>query len=398
MSLHKKYSHPRSAASNGTKLPSLENAKNLKGRRVLLRLDLNVPFKGGRVLDGYRIKRVFPTIKFLKSQGAKTIIISHIESNEGKSLSLRPVARYLNKKMNIGFYPKPLDNDLPDVISAMKHGGVMILENLRKDPGETGNDINFAKRLAKLGDIYVNDAFSVSHRNHASVVQLPKLLPSYAGFLFEDEVSHLSRALRPSHPFLFILGGAKFGTKIPLIKKFLRIADRVFVGGALANNFFKEAGYEIGESLSDSGNFKLKPLFKNKKLIVPSDVVVKTRTGTLVKNIGSIRERDSIKDAGPKTLREIGNVASRAKFILWNGPLGNYEEGFDKGTIDLLKIIAKSKAESVVGGGDSLALISKLGFEKKFTFVSTGGGAMLDFLANGTLPGIKALLHSKKKE
>lgn len=377
-----------------TKLPSLENAKNLKGKRVLLRLDLNVPLKGGRVLDGYRIKRALPTIKFLKSQGAKTIIISHIGSDGGKSL--RPVARYLNKKMNVGFYPKFESRDLPGVISAMKHGSVMMLENLRKDPGEIHNDINFAKRLARLGDIYVNDAFSVSHRDHASVVQIPKLLPSYTGFLFEDEVAHLSRALRPSHPFLFILGGAKFGTKIPLIKKFLRIADKVFVGGALANNFFKDAGYEIGESLSDNGNFKLKPLLKNKKLIVPSDVVVKTRTGRLVKNIGSIRGRDSIKDAGPKTLREVRNVASRAKFILWNGPLGNYEEGFDKGTTDLLKIIAKSKAESIVGGGDSLALVSKLGLEKKFTFVSTGGGAMLDFLANGTLPGIKALLTAKK--
>ncbi|MDO8572857.1 MAG: phosphoglycerate kinase [bacterium] len=377
------------------KLPSLENAKNLKGKRVLLRLDFNVPLKGGRVVDGYRIKCALPTIKFLKSQGAKTIIISHIGSDGEKSL--RPVARYLNKKMNVGFYPKLESRDLPNIISAMKHGGVMMLENLRKDPGELKNDMNFAKRLAVLGDVYVNDAFSVSHRDHASVVLLPKLLPSYAGFLFEDEVSHLSRALRPSHPFLFILGGAKFGTKIPLIKKFLRVADRVFVGGALANNFFKEAGYEIGTSLSDNGNFKLKPLFKNKKLIVPSDVIVKTKTETLVKDIGSIRERDSIKDVGPKTIREIKNVVSRAKFILWNGPLGNYEEGFDKGTIDLLKIIAKSKAESIVGGGDSLALISKLGFEKKFTFVSTGGGAMLDFLANGTLPGIKALLNSKKK-
>ncbi len=376
------------------KLPSLENAKNLKGKRVLLRLDLNVPLKGGRVVDGYRIKRALPTIKFLKSQGAKTIIISHIGSDGEKSL--RPVARYLNKKMNMGFYPQLNGRDLPRVISGMKHGGVIMLENLRKDPGELNNDINFAKRLAKLGDIYVNDAFSVSHRDHASVVQLPKLLPSYAGFLFEDEVSNLSRALHPSHPFLFVLGGAKFSTKIPLIKKFLSIADKVFVGGALANNFFKEAGYEIGASLSDNGNFKLKPLLKNKNLMVPSDVIVKTRTGILVKDIGSIRERDSMKDAGPKTLREIGKVASRAKFILWNGPLGNYEEGFDKGTIDLLRIIAKSKAESVVGGGDSLALVSKLGLEKKFTFVSTGGGAMLDFLANGTLPGIKALLTAKK--
>lgn len=377
------------------KLPSLENAKNLKGKRVLLRLDLNVPLKGGRVINGYRIKRALPTIKFLKSQGAKTIIISHIGSDGEKSL--RPVANYLNKKMNVGFYPKLESNDLPDLISAMKHGGVMMLENLRKDPGELHNDMNFAKRLAKLGNIYVNDAFSVSHRDHASVVLLPKLLPSYAGFLFEDEVSHLSRVLHPSHPFLFILGGAKFGTKIPLIKKFLRIADTVFVGGALANNFFKEAGYEIGASLSDSGNFKLKPLLNNKKLIMPSDVIVKTRTGTLVKDAGSIRERDSIKDAGPKTLREIDKLVSKAKFILWNGPLGNYEEGFDKGTIGLLKTITKSRAESVVGGGDSLALISKLGIEKKFTFVSTGGGAMLDFLANGTLPGIKALIGSKKK-
>jgi len=377
------------------KLPSLRDIKDLKGKRVLLRLDLNVPLKGGRVLDAYRIKRALPTIRFLKSQKAKVIILSHIGNDGAKSL--RPIARYLNKTMNVGFYPKLDGRDLPQVVSAMREGGIMMLENLRKDPGEKGNDMNFAQHLACLGDIYVNDAFSVSHRSHASVVLLPKLLPSYAGFLFEDEVRHLSRALKPSPPFFFILGGAKFETKIPLIKKFLKLADSVFVGGALSNNFFKEMGYEIGLSVADHKNFSLKPLLKNKKLILPSDVVVKTRTGRLIKTIGSIRERDSIKDAGPKTLRALSAVAARAKFILWNGPLGNYEEGFDKGTIELLRIIANSKAESVVGGGDSLALISKMRLEKKFTFVSTGGGAMLDFLANGTLPGIKALLNSKKK-
>lgn len=371
------------------KLRTLHHIKSLKGKRVLLRLDLNVPLKGGRVLDAYRIKRALPTIRFLKAQKAKVIIISHIGSDGAKSL--RPIARYLNKTMNVGFYPGLSGRDLPNIVSAMKEGGVMMLENLRRDPGEKGNNMNFARHLARLGDVFVNDAFSVSHRDHASVVLLPKLLPSYAGFLFEDEVKHLSRALKPSHPFFFILGGAKFETKIPLIKKFLKLADSVFVGGALSNNFFKEMGYEIGLSVADQKNFSLKPLLKNKKLILPSDVVVKTRTGKIVKTIGSIRERDSIKDAGPRTLRDVAKVAARAKFILWNGPLGNYEEGFDKGTGELLKVIAKSKAESVVGGGDSLALISKLRLEKKFTFVSTGGGAMLDFLAHGTLHGIQAL-------
>lgn len=376
------------------KLPSLKNARNLKGKRVILRLDLNVPLKGSSVVDDYRIKRSLPTIKFLKAAGAKIIILSHIGGDGVKSL--RPVANYLGKIVNTGFYPKLDGLELERLVEAMKNGSIMVLENLRRDPGEMGNQMSFAKRLAKLGDLYVNDAFSVSHREHASVALLPKLLPSYAGFLFEDEVNHLSRALKPSHPFLFILGGAKFGTKIPLIKKFLNLADYVFVGGALANNFFKEAGYEIGLSLSDKGNFKLKPLLKNKKLVLPSDVVVKTRTGKFIKNVGSIRERDSIKDSGPATTRVLSKLVSRAKFVLWNGPLGNYEEGFDKGTAELLRIIAKNKAESIVGGGDSLALVSKLKLEKKFTFVSTGGGAMLDFLAHGTLPGIKALLRSKK--
>lgn len=377
------------------KLPSLAQAKHLKGKRVLLRLDLNVPLKGSMVVDDYRIQRSLPTIRSLKAAGAKTIIISHIGSDGAKSL--RPVANYLGKIVNAGFYPKLDGAELERLVQAMKDGSIMVLENLRRDPGETGNQMSFARRLAKLGDIYVNDAFSVSHREHASVALLPKLLPSYAGFLLEDEVKHLSRALKPPHPFLFVLGGAKFGTKIPLIKKFLRLADVVFVGGALANNFFKESGYEIGMSLSDKGDFKLKPLMKNKKLVLPVDVVVKTRTGKFIKTLGSIRERDAIKDSGPKTTRELSKLISRSKFVLWNGPLGNYEEGFDKGTVDLLKIIAKSKAESVVGGGDSLALISKLGLEKKFAFVSTGGGAMLDFLANGTLPGIQALLKAKKK-
>lgn len=377
------------------KLPKLANA-NLKGKRVLLRLDLNVPLQGTRVLDDYRIRRSFPTIRLLRERGAKTIIVSH--AGEDGRTSLRPAARVLGKLVPAGFYPGTGGRELLRIAGSLKEGGVMVLENLRKDPGETKNDRKFARTLAALGDTYVNDAFSVSHRAHASIVSLPTFLPSYAGLLLEEEVERLSRAFRPPHPFLFVLGGAKFSTKIPLIKKFLTLADTVFVGGALANNFFKESGGEIGISRVDPGNFHLKPLLKSRKLLLPVDAVVEIRGGSSVKRITAVPANGSIKDSGPETKKLLAAAVSRAKFILWNGPLGNYEEGYERGTVDLLKMIAKSGAESIVGGGDTLALVAKLGLEKKFSFVSTGGGAMLDFLANGTLPGIEALRHSRSNK
>jgi len=335
------------------KLPSIKNI-NVRNKRVLLRVDFNVPIKNGKVADDFRIKKTLPTINFLKKGGAKVIIISHL--TDGKAKSLKPVAEYLSKRVG---------------------DDVVLLENIRNYPGEEKNDRNFAKQLAKLGDIYVNDAFSVSHRNHASIVSLPKYLPSCAGLLFEEEYKHLKGVFKPRHPFLFILGGVKFGTKLPVLEKFVKIADKIFVGGALANNFFWAKKINIGRSVFDK-NINIKKFLQNSKIVLPIDVKKKNSV---------------ILDIGPLAIKELSLLIKEQKFILWNGPLGSFEErGFEKGTKAVARLIANSRAKSIIGGGDTIAAIKKAKIPlKKFSFVSTAGGAMLEFLVKGTLPGIEAL-------
>jgi phosphoglycerate kinase len=243
----------------------------------------------------------------------------------------------------------------------------------------------------------VNDAFSVDHRAHASTVGIAKYLPSYAGLQLQEEVDKLLIPFKkPKHPFLFILGGAKFSTKMPLIKKYLKLADQVFIGGALLNDFLEAKGYEVGKSLVDDAkdikNYNIKSILKNKKLIIPEDVVVRNSTGELInKKVSEVEKEDTILDVGAQSVKNLGSVVKNSKLILWNGPLGKYESGGGGATKELLKAVAKSKAISIIGGGDTVALISEMKMEHKFTFVSTGGGATLDFLAKGTLPGIKAL-------
>lgn len=371
-------------------IKNVKEIKELRGKRVIVRAELNVPIKNGRVADDFRVRKAAQTIIYLKKRGARVIVVGHI-GRTGEE-TLRPVARAIGKFVNIGFAPYAADNEKArDVVSKMKNGTAVMLENLRRDPCEKENDLVFARAIAKLGDVYVNDAFSVSHRSHASIVGVPKLLPAYAGLLLEEEIRHLSLALSPKHPFLFILGGAKFETKLPLIKKYVPIADTVFVGGALANDFFRYQGCDVGKSSAEKPSFSLGPLLKRKNLLLPSDVVVKGKGGVLVKEPCNVAHTDTIVDAGPKSVETLSPLISRAHFILVNGPLGNYEEGFDCATKEILKRIAKSKAVSIIGGGDTVALVTKMKMEKKFTFVSTGGGAMLSFLARGTLPGIEAL-------
>ncbi len=378
---------------------SVKKAKNLKGKRVLLRLDLNVPLHGEankKVKDDFRILRSLPTIKFLSQNGAKVIVAGHL--GKDGSQSLKPVADHLKKFVKAGFLPKMPFAEMRKISAEIKNGSVVVLENLRAWDGEKKNDKNFSKELASLGDIYVNDAFSASHRNHASIVGVPKILPAYAGILFEDEVRNLSKALKPPKQFLFILGGAKFSTKIPLVKKYLKTAENLFIGGALANNFFKELGCEVGRSRTEEG-LKIKDLARNKKIVLPVDVVVKNSRGkVLVKDLNCVSADDFILDAGPKSVELLKKLAGKSKFVLWNGPLGYYEDGFSKSTEDLLKALAKTKTKSIIGGGDTVSLVIKLGLEKKFNFVSTGGGAMIEFLAKGALPGIKALGSPKKKK
>lgn len=312
----------------------------LAGKRALVRVDLNLPLAEGEITNDFRLRQALPTLKFLLEAGASITAISHLSDSRA---SLEPVIKRL----------KIL---LPEVV---------LLENLRQHPGEEANDPAWAAELAAGHDLFVNDAFAVCHRAHASVVGIPKLLPSYAGLLVEREVAELSRAFQPEHPFIFILGGAKLSTKIPLLEKFLPLADQIFLGGDLLNHVA-----ELGE-LPDRG-----------KIIIPEQVA---------------REGTHIKDVDPAALAVLAPLLSAAKFILWNGPLGQFEAGHLAGTEALAKLVSEGPAYSIVGGGDTVAAIEQLGLAERFGFVSTGGGAMLDFLATGTLPGLEALRESQEK-
>lgn len=346
--------------------------QNLTGRRVLLRLDLNVPIENGVVSDDFRIKQSLPTLHKLVAAGARVTVLAHLGK---KGASISPVAAYLKK-----LFPT-----------------VTILENLRLDSGEESNAPEFAAKLAAQGDLYINDAFSASHRVHASIVGLPQLLPGAAGLEFAAEVRHLSRLFQPARPFLAIIGGAKFGTKLPLVRHFLGIADHIFIGGALAHPIFKLRGWEIGKSLSDDAVGDLSDLAHNSKVIIPSEVVVKQNEKTFVTTPDRVPTDGTIVDAGARVLADLGKIINDAATILWNGPLGNYEHGYGEPTQELGKMIVKSRAETVIGGGDTIAALESLNIFDQFGFVSTAGGAMLDYLVKGTLPGIIALEENAKK-
>ena len=352
-------------------MKSIREIENLDKVRIIVRLDLNVPIQNGVIIDDFRIRKALPLINYLLKKGAKLILISHIETIDNPTL--KPVADYLNKN-GIECY---FENNYKKVLNSKYE--VILLENLREHNGEKENDKKFAKELASLADIYVNEAFSVSHREHASVSAITEFIPSYMGFQFEEEIKHLSTAFNPDHPFLFILGGAKFETKLPLLEKFMSIADKIFVGGALSNNFFKEQGKDIGKSLVSDNDFNLQRFLNTDKILLPIDTLI---------------ENEAIMDAGINTVELLRKEIEKAKYILWNGPLGAYETGYRASTLQLAEILAdatKRGAKTIVGGGDTLATIAELKLEDSFTFISTGGGAMLDYLAKGTLPGIDAL-------
>lgn len=366
----------------------LRETEGLEGKRVLLRIDANVPIENGVVKDAFRLKMVIPTIELLRSRGARIVMISHLESKDGAA-SLRPVADYFSK-----FFPttfRGMDEEVDPT-----EGSVMLLENVRMNPGEVTNDPAFAQQLASYGDTYVNDAFAVSHRAHASVVGVPALLPSFGGLLLESEVRNLSRAFKPEHPFEFIIGGLKFQTKVPLVKKISKTAERIFVAGALANSFWKAQGLEVGDSIVDADLSGIAEFAHDPKIELPIDVVVARGGERIVCLPSEVQKGDVISDAGPETIRMIKKEIVPAKFVLWNGPLGKFEEGYHEGTNALAAAIAEKGPDtfSLVGGGDTVASLQELGVMEKFSFVSTGGGAMLDFLANETLPGLEALKNS----
>jgi phosphoglycerate kinase len=371
----------------------IDEVEDLKGKKVLLRLDLNVPIENGKVTDTFRMEKVIETIDYLRLKEAQTIIIAHCEGKE--SATLKPMLEYLNGYFPVDFSETYFTPEAIDKLLKMQDKGVLMFENLRINEGEKGNDTEFAKKLSQMADIYVNDAFGVSHRKHASIVGIPQFLPHYGGLLLYQEIEHLSKVFNPEHPFIFILGGAKFETKMPLIKKYLDSADIVFIGGALANNVFKEKGFEVGTSLVSDGDFGIKEMLSNPKFMTFDDVTVTKPDGSVsFKSPEEVEKDECIVDAGPKTIEKLKKLLDDTKTIVWNGPLGNFEKGFGDKTEQLAEVVANATsqgAQSILGGGDTLASINKLGLNDKFSFISTGGGAMLDFLVNETLPGIEAL-------
>ncbi|MBU6214311.1 phosphoglycerate kinase [Patescibacteria group bacterium] len=367
---------------------------------VLVRAALNVPVASHTVVNDYRLRRALPTIQYLTQRGARVILISHI--GEQGTETLEPVARALGRLIPyVSFCPDTLGPNARAAIRGLTPGKILVLENLRRNRGERDNTASFARDVAALGDVFVQDSFDTCHRPHASIIGIPAFLPSYAGLLLEEEVQELSRALSPAHPALAVIAGAKFNTKEPVLLRLLGDYDRVFVGGALANDFLKADGQEVGKSLvSIADQEKVKNVLRNPKLLIPVDSRVvdaralkeaNMRETARIAAAGQIEPTDVILDHGPGTSALLADHAARAKTILWNGPLGMYEKGFVDATDALARAIASSKAFSIVGGGDTIAAIEKLGLLPRFSFVSTGGGAMLDFLAKGSLPGIDAL-------
>ncbi len=372
---------------------SIEKIKVLENIPVLLRAPLNAEVENGTVTNDFRLRAALQTITYLQKRHARVILASHI-SGAGTE-TLRPMFEAMLKWIpNLSFSPVPTGSGVRAMARNLEPGHVLMLENLRRNKGEEQNDPAFAEELADLADIFVQDSFDVCHRSHASVVGVPKLLPSYAGFLVEKEVQELSKALSPRRPSLAIIGGAKFSTKQPVLKRLLKTYDKVFVGGALANDFMKARGNPVGRSLvSGADASELGAVMKNKRLLLPVDYVV-AKAGEhqgRVAEVKDVREDEVILDNGPRTIQMLALHAARSKTVLWNGPLGNYENGFAQGTEALAKVIAATKAHSIVGGGDTVAAIEGLNLADQFTFISTGGGAMLDFLAKGTLPGLDAL-------
>ena len=355
---------------------SVRNIPFFENIPILVRAAMNVPIQNGEVANDYRLQRALPTIRFLAERGARVILISHI--GEKGTETLAPVARALGNIIpNVSFFPETIGINVRSAIRDLTPGHILVLENLRRNAGEQTNDRAFARELATLGDIFVEDSFDTCHRAHASIVGVPELLPNYAGLLLEDEVRELSRALAPKHPALAVIGGMKFTTKEAVLTRLLTIYDQVFIGGALANGFLKASGQEVGKSLvSTTDEDMLKKFLTNPKLVLPID---------------SVAVNEVILDHGPGTRTLLADLAQKAKTILWNGPLGNYENGFVEATNAFARAVADSNAYSIIGGGDTVASIEDLGLLSRFSFVSTGGGAMLDFLARGTLPGIEAL-------
>jgi 3-phosphoglycerate kinase len=389
------------------KIATLEKITNLKNKTVFLRVDFNVELDKGKVKEDYRIVAELETINYLLNKGAKLIIATHLGEPKGApeaKYSLKPVALRLKTllKKPVKFLPETVGPKVVKAVKELKAGEIIMLENLRFNAGELTNDSKFAKELASLADIYVNDAFAVCHRDQASVSAIKKYLPSSAGLLLEKELIALNRILKPVKPLVIIMGGAKISTKEPLISKLYKSSSHILLGGALANNFFKYQKLEIGKSLFDEDSLVyVKKFFKGKKLvpkiIIPVDVVVKTKTGSAkVCRPEEVKSSDSILDIGPETISLYSTYIKKAQTLVWNGPMGEFEEAsFKHGTMAIALLVAarsSGKAYGLVGGGETVAALELTKMAEYVDWVSTAGGAMLTYLGGGKMPGLSKIV------
>ena len=386
---------------------------DVKGKKVLVRVDFNVPLSKenkGEIADDARIKAAIPTIDYLLENGACVILMSHLGRPKGEAkpeFALKPVANWLKNhyKDKFHFFPSPevVDDKVKEEVANLKEGEVCLIENTRFVKGETKNDESFAKELASLADIYVNDAFGTSHRAHSSNVGVASLLPSAVGLLIEKEIDIMGKALEdPEHPFVAILGGAKVSDKIGVIDNLINKVDTILIGGGMAYTFLKAQGKEIGKSLLEEDKMDLsldlikKAKANNVEILLPIDAVIadeiKAGVDTQVVDIDSIPTDKEALDIGPKTAEMFAEKIKNAKTVVWNGPMGVFEiKEFSNGTYEVAKALADSSAITIVGGGDSALAIEMAGLKDKITHVSTGGGASLEFLEGKTLPGIAAI-------
>ncbi|MDX9863339.1 MAG: phosphoglycerate kinase [Anaerolineaceae bacterium] len=379
---------------------------DVKGKKVLVRVDFNVPLKEGMVTDDTRVQAALPTIKYLLDGGAAVILCSHLGRPKGEAkpeFSLKPVAEYLAGVLgqDVAFAEDCIGAAAENAAAALQPGDVLVLENTRFHAGEKKNDPAMAEQLASLADLYVNDAFGSAHRAHASTEGVTHFLPAVAGLLMEKEIRYLGQAIaEPSRPFVTILGGAKISDKIGVIENLLNVADQILIGGGMANTFFKAQGYPVGDSLVEEEAIETAKELLGKggsKLRLPVDVVIADAFDNdaqiKVMPMGPVEDGWRILDIGPETIAQYGKVVGKAGTVVWNGPMGVFEmPAFAKGTFGVAQAIADSDAISIIGGGDSAAAINQSGLAPRISHISTGGGASLEMLEGKMLPGLAALL------
>jgi len=379
---------------------------DLKGKRVLMRVDFNVPIEKGVVTDDKRIRAALPTIQYVLDQGAALIVMSHLGRPKGtgfeEEFSLKPVAQVLSQLLGrpVQMAPDCIGPQVEAMARALQPGQVLMLENVRFHKEEEKNDPEFARQLAALGEVYVNDAFGAAHRAHASTTGVAKFLPAVSGFLMQQELEYLSRAtLNPERPYVAILGGAKISDKIAVIENLLTRCDKLIIGGGMANTFLAAQGYNMQESLVEPNSIETaKKIIASagNKLLLPVDAVIADKfqndANTQIVDVDKIPPGWRVMDIGPKSVARFSEALQGAKLIVWNGPLGVFEmPRFAEGTFAIARVLAQSGATTVIGGGDSASAVKKAGVAKQMTHVSTGGGASLEFLEGKVLPGVAAL-------